>query len=168
MGSPREEMRQVVLQELRRLGIGTRRGPIQSLEMSGATPYATVQGYQGGTTDEQLRAVLLEPFGHASRPPAETNALLVRHGGQWVAVAVDDRTYRPDLSAGEVALYDQAGNLVHLKEDHTIELNEGTDAVAAEGDTVTVSFALTAPAGGGDVTGTITAEIAATGRSVKV
>lgn len=163
-----EQIRQVVLAELRRLGIGTRRGPIVSVEGQGdQRQYANVQGYQGSATDENLRAAILEPYGHATHPPEDIGALLVRHGGQWVAIAMDDRAHRPRLKPGEVALYDQFGNLIQLCEDSTIELQRGKDPVAAEGDTVTITFSLTD--GDGDpVTGTIEGEIAPTGRSVKV
>lgn len=157
-----DEIRRIVRQELRMvLGSAARQGAIISDELSGSTSYLTVQGHPGASGDENLRAALLEPYGHASRP-VDAVALLVKTGGQWVVVAVDERSARPSLSEGEVALYTAYGAKVHLKNDGTMALNNGSVSVAGTGDSC--NHVLTA--GPWTVSGSIT--IGDSGRTVKV
>jgi len=62
-----------------------------------------------------------QDYGFASAPFAEAEALLVFPGGlrsHGIAIAVADRRYRlRNLVEGEVALFDDQGQVVHLKRD---------------------------------------------------
>lgn len=56
-------------------------------------------------------------YGYTSHPHPGAEAIVVAVGGSrdhLVAIAVDDRRYRLSLAAGEVALYDDLGHVVHL------------------------------------------------------
>lgn len=115
-----------------------------------------------------------QEYGFTSVPLPGAEAVVVFVGGRrdhGLVVAVDDRRYRPTgLEPGEVCLYSQHGQRITLKKDGAIELEPasgksivlagGAAAVARVGDATTGhthDFALTAPPGGGPVTGTITA-----------
>lgn len=60
-------------------------------------------------------------YGLASHPHPEAEALAVSVGGlrsHMIVIAVEDRRFRlKNLSAGEVAIYDDQGQIVHLKRD---------------------------------------------------
>jgi phage baseplate assembly protein V len=80
----------------------------------------------------------VERFGHyglasATLPGAEAIRVYVLGGSDHpVAIAVDDRRYRPgNLAAGDVTLYNQHGDRVHLKASREL-------AVTVDGATVTV------------------------------
>lgn len=59
-------------------------------------------------------------YGFTSHPHAGCDAVIVCAGGsreRSIAVVVDDRRYRLQMQAGEVALYDDLGNAVKLLRD---------------------------------------------------
>lgn len=59
-------------------------------------------------------------YGFTSHPFAEAEAILVFPGGlrsHGICIAMEDRRYRIGLLEGEVALYDDLGQVVHLKRD---------------------------------------------------
>ena len=56
----------------------------------------------------------LQHYGYTSRPLEGAEAILVREGNHIVMIASDDRRYRIALEAGEVALYDDLEQKVHL------------------------------------------------------
>lgn len=135
-------MRMLIRDELRRWGLGARRGPLLGHEVSNGVPYAEVKGFPGAATDEQLQAAVLEPFGHASRPPVDVVALVLRTGGQHVVVAVEDGANRPTLAEGESALYNAHAALVLLNKDGEIVLNGGGAEVGRVGDAVTAGSSM--------------------------
>lgn len=53
-------------------------------------------------------------YGYTSRPKADAEIIIMREGGQFIAIASDDRRYRISLEEGECALYDDLGQKVHL------------------------------------------------------
>ena len=53
-------------------------------------------------------------YGYTSRPKAGAEIIIIREGGHFVAVASDDRRYRIAMADGEVSLYDDLGQKVHL------------------------------------------------------
>jgi phage gp45-like len=53
-------------------------------------------------------------YGYTSRPKSGAEIIWVRDGNHIIAVASDDRRYRLALEDGEVALYDDLGQVVHL------------------------------------------------------
>jgi len=56
----------------------------------------------------------MQHYGFSSRPLSGAEIIILREGGLFVAVASDDRRYRITLENGEVALYDDLGQKVHL------------------------------------------------------
>lgn len=77
-----------------------------------------------------------QPYGLTSVPHKGAEALVLHVGGSashGVVIAVDDRRYRlTGLEAGEVALYDDQGQSVHLKRDNKIHVKTpGTVTVEA-------------------------------------
>ena len=62
-------------------------------------------------------ADVFHPYGFRSRAKAGAEAILCRLGGvgELVALVVCDRRYRVTLAEGEVAIFDDQGQKVHLK-----------------------------------------------------
>ena len=54
-------------------------------------------------------------YGFTSRPRAGAEGLVLVQGGTVFLVATDDRRYRLSLEDGEVALYTDEGDMIHLK-----------------------------------------------------
>lgn len=73
---------------------------------------------------------LVQHYGMVSQPRAGAEFVIIRDGNHYVAIADDDRRYRIALEAGEVALYTDEGDKVHLKRDKTIEIVSGNKLVA--------------------------------------
>lgn len=68
-----------------------------------------------GRSDESIdNREYLQHYGFTSRPLAGAEIIILREGGQFLAIASDDRRYRISLENGEVALYDDLGQTVHL------------------------------------------------------
>lgn len=68
----------------------------------------------------QLRkALVMQPYGFASKPHPDSEAILAALGGspsKLLALVVGDRRYRFKVDAdGEVAVYDDLGSVVHFK-----------------------------------------------------
>ncbi len=66
-------------------------------------------------------------YGFTSRPLAGAEAIIIREGNHIVMIASDDRRYRIALEAGEVALYSDEGDKVHLKRGRKIEVVGGEE-----------------------------------------
>lgn len=131
-----------------------------------------------GLAGEQLQDIeLLQHFGFTSAPPAGTQLIVIPLGGRTsaaVVVATEHGAYRFKVDAqGEAALYNQWGDVIHLKQDRSIRvaaqlkvrletpLTEMTGDLAVAGN-VTV-------AGDATVTGTATAtvDVVGGGKSLK-
>lgn len=69
-------------------------------------------------------------YGYTSRPKAGAEIIIIREGGHFVAVASDDRRYRISLADGEVALYTDEGDKIHLKRNRIIEIVGGEKIIA--------------------------------------
>jgi phage gp45-like len=69
-------------------------------------------------------------YGFTSRPLSGAEIILIREGNHIIAVASDDRRYRIALEEGEVALYTDEGDKIHLKRDKTIEILSGNKLFA--------------------------------------
>ncbi len=74
----------------------------------------------------------LQHYGFTSRPLAGAEAVVIRDGNHIVMIASDDRRYRIGMEAGEVALYTDEGDFVHLRRGRTIECATGTAIVTAD------------------------------------
>lgn len=76
-----------------------------------------------------------QPYGYTFKPLAGAEALVLAVGGHRahsVVIAVADRRYRlTDLEDGEVALYSDEGDKVHLKRGKVIEIETDTLNVRA-------------------------------------
>lgn len=69
-------------------------------------------------------------YGFTSRPQAGAEIIIIKEGNHYIAVASDDRRYRIALEEGEVALYTDEGDKIHLKRDKTIEIVSGNKLIA--------------------------------------
>lgn len=115
-----------------------------------------------GRPDETIdNREYFQHYGYTSRPKAGAEIIIIREGGHFVAVASDDRRYRIALEEGEVALYTDEGDKVHLKRGRIIEIVGGEKIVAttkvAEV-TAAISMTVTSP----EVTVVATAKVTMT------
>lgn len=83
-----------------------------------------------GLAGELLQDVeLLQHFGLSSAPPEGTQLIVIPLGGRTsaaVVVATEHGTYRFKLDhQGEAALYNQWGDVIHLKKDRSIRVVAG-------------------------------------------
>lgn len=102
------------------------RAEIGTLDVSGKGQKLQAKGKQDDVDDD---LELFEPYGFTSAPPAGSECLVLRPGGERaksVALAAGDRSTRPQgdagLAQGEVAVYHQNGILVALRNDQTVEI----------------------------------------------
>lgn len=84
-----------------------------------------------GRPDETIEnREYFQHYGFTSRPKAGAEIIIIREGGHFVAVGSDDRRYRIALENGEVALYTDEGDKVHLKRNRIIEIIGGEKIIA--------------------------------------
>lgn len=74
---------------------------------------------------------LIQHYGYTSRPLVGAEVIFIRQGGQFIAIGSDDRRYRISLENGEVALYTDEGDKIHLKRNRIIEIIGGEKIVAS-------------------------------------
>lgn len=103
------------------------RGVVQTVNAAPAVQLVQVDGLDG----ETLQAVeLMQQYGLTSNPPAGTMAVLVPIGGRTahgIIVATEHGTYRlKGLASGEMAIYTDEGDRVHLKRGRVVEIVAGT------------------------------------------
>lgn len=134
-----------VLAPLRRrvlLMIG--RAVLRAVDDAGGLQRVQVEGFAGELLSDRDR---WQAYGVTSHPHPGADALILSPGGQRSAAAilVDDRRYRlKALAAGEVALYDDLGQVVRLKRngiavDSPLNIRLTTDGVLRlEGDGVEI------------------------------
>lgn len=91
----------------------------------------------------------LEPYGFTARPLAGAEALLLKVGADGagsIVLVVFDRRYRLAMEKGEVAIYDDQGQKVHIKRDRivvdgtNIELGEGAVEKLVKGTAFMAAF----------------------------
>ena len=61
-------------------------------------------------------------YGFTSRPLAGAEAIVLKKGNNVIVVASDDRRYRLALEDGEVGLYTDEGDSIHLKRGNEIRV----------------------------------------------
>lgn len=84
-----------------------------------------------GRTDESFeQREYFQHYGFTSRPLPGAEIIIIREGNHIIAIASDDRTYRLAVEEGEVALYTDEGDKIHLKRNKTIEIVSGNKLVA--------------------------------------
>lgn len=81
-----------------------------------------------GLADETLQDVeLMQHFGFTSAPPTGTQAVIIPIGGQTshgIVIATENGAFRvKNLQGGEVAIYDQSGSTIVLKQGRLIEVD---------------------------------------------
>ena len=119
----------------------------------------------GEVLDDAERA---QQYGFSSVPHAGAEAVVLFVGADRshpVVLAVDDRRYRVQaLKNGEVVIYTDEGDRIHLKRERTIEVTTRHFVVKAEDDvqveTASTRFATGALAFGGQGGGAVTAQLA--------
>lgn len=74
---------------------------------------------------------LIQHYGFTSSPPAGAEVILLRDGNHVVAIAEDDRRYRIAVGGGEVAIYSDEGDHVHLKRGRVVEIETETLLIKA-------------------------------------
>lgn len=85
-----------------------------------------------GRVDEDIdNREYFQHYGYTSRPKPGAELIIIREGNQIVAIASDDRRYRIALEEGEVALYTDEGDKIHLKRGRIIEITGGEKIVAS-------------------------------------
>jgi len=99
------------------------RGIIQMV-IEGAIKRFTASGRSGETIADRE---YFQHYGFTSRPLAGAEAIVIREGNHLVMIASDDRRYRISLEAGEVAIYTDEGDKVHLKRGRKIEIVGGNE-----------------------------------------
>lgn len=72
----------------------------------------------------------LQHYGFTSRPRPGAEAVILRDGNHIVMIASDDRRYRLAVQEGEVALYTDEGDKVHLRRNRIIEIVGGEKIIA--------------------------------------
>jgi phage gp45-like len=113
----REEIREMIRQEMHALFFGTASGGVTSGEQDGT-----------GRAGEQLVSVpLCQHYGHVSQPPSGTERLYAETQAGLVSIA-ERSTSAPSLVAGESAVYTDAGGIVKVKNTtsgRVVELGKG-------------------------------------------
>lgn len=87
----------------------------------------SASGRTGETIDNRE---YFQHYGFTSRPKAGAEIIIIKEGNHYIAVASDDRRYRLAVEEGEVALYTDEGDKIHLKRDKTIEIVSGNKLIA--------------------------------------
>lgn len=148
-------MMELIRREIARAQAGMRgavRAVLRSMVTNARVQRITAEALAG----EQLRDVeLMQQFGFTSAPPEGTQLIVLPLGGRTsaaVVVATEHGAYRFKVShQGEAALYNQWGDVIHLKQDRSIRV------VAAL--KVTVESPLAEFSGDVTVGGTLTAQV---------
>jgi len=70
-------------------------------------------------------------YGFTSRPLAGAEGIIINKGNHIIMVASDDRRYRIAIESGEVAIYTDEGDHVHLKRGRVVEVVTDTLLVKA-------------------------------------
>ena len=121
------------------------RGVIEAVNDDTMLQSLQVSMREGELADDVER---FQNYGITSRPFADAEAVVVMVGGvhsHCVVLAVDDRRYRiKTLEEGEVALYDDQGQIIHLKRDGIViesplKVTVKAPDVVVEADTVSVT-----------------------------
>jgi len=97
-------------------------------------------GY-GRQSEQFTNREFLQQYGLSSRPLADAEGICLKKGNQIFLIATDDRRYRVALEEGEVAIFTDEGDVVHLKRGNEILIQTGKLTVEAS-----TEVEITAPA----------------------
>lgn len=98
---------------------------IISSVMDGAE--AAIKRFSGsGRSDETFtNREYFQHYGFTSRPLSGAEGILIKDGNNVILIASDDRRYRLKVEDGEVALYTDEGDSIHLKRENEINITSG-------------------------------------------
>lgn len=110
------------------------RGKTALVDSGGTTQRVQVEGL----ADETLQELeLVQHFGFTANPPAGADAVILPLGGKsshGVIIATEHGSYRiKGLAGGEVAVYDQSGSSITLKQGRLIKIDCDKLEIAAPG-----------------------------------
>lgn len=97
------------------------RGIIGSV-VQGVIQRFSAAGRPGETIEDRE---LFQQYGYTSRPLTGAEVIIINEGNHFIAIATEDRRYRLNLQNGEVALYTDEGDKIHLKRNREIEVVGG-------------------------------------------
>lgn len=116
----------VIRREVARALAGVRQGTravLRSMVTTTRVQRVNAEALAGETLQD---VELMQQFGFTSAPPEGTQLILIPLGGRTsagVVVATEHGSYRFKVDAqGEAALYNQWGDLIHLKQDRSIRV----------------------------------------------
>lgn len=116
------------------------RGIVQSC-VEGIIKRLSAYGRPGETISDRE---YFQHYGYTSRPKPGAEVIIIREGGHFLAIASDDRRYRIAMEEGEVALYTDEGDKIHLKRGRIIDIVGGEQVnVTTKVATVTASISAT-------------------------
>lgn len=115
-----------IRREIRRAQAGMR-AALRAVLKGGVTRTRVQRLNAEALAGELLQDVeLMQQFGHTSAPPDGSQLIVIPLGGRTsaaVVVASEHGTYRFKVDAqGEAALYNQWGDVIHLKQDRSIRV----------------------------------------------
>lgn len=110
------------------------RGIITSI-LEGAIKRLSCTGRAGETFSGRE---YFQHYGFTSRPLAGAEVIIINEGNNYIGIASDDRRYRLQIQNGEVALYTDEGDKIHLKRNRIIDI-VGGEAVNVTTKTATVT-----------------------------
>ncbi len=83
-----------------------------------------------GRSDETFtNREYFQHYGFTSRPLKDAEGILIKDGNNIILIASDDRRYRLQIEDGEVALYTDEGDKIHLKRNKEISISSGGKVV---------------------------------------
>lgn len=176
MSDVRRLVRAMIAPLQRRVMMTVGRAVLRAIDDSGSRQTAQIEALRGEVRDAVER---MQQYGFTSVPlPGADGAVVFVAGNreQGIIVATEDRRYRlTGLEGGEVAIYDDQGQKVHLTRDGIV-VETSLDLTATVGGAASVtaaSVSVTAPTvtitGDLNVTGTITGtvDVVGGGKSLK-
>lgn len=89
----------------------------------------TASGRPGETIHDREA---MQHYGFQSRPKTGAEGVLISQGNHFILIADDDRRYRLEIEEGEVALYTDEGDKIHLMRGRKIEIEAGSEPVPGE------------------------------------
>ena len=103
---------------------GAFRGELKSVRSETGVQSMQIEGLSGETVQD---AENYQQFGFTSNPPAGTKVVVLPLGGatsHGIIIATEHASFRvAGLAGGEVAIYDQSGSTIILKQGKVIEID---------------------------------------------
>lgn len=102
------------------------RGIVTSV-IEGLIKILNATGRSGETFQERE---YFQHYGFTSRPLPGAEVIIINEGNHYLGIASDDRRYRLAIDSGEVSLYTDEGDKIHLMRNKTIEIVSGNKLIA--------------------------------------